>query len=459
MTHHDLLFPVEFQVRELDARLVLAAAALRRGERRVFLGTDPYLEQVVATLENGVYIGKSIRPYFTSNVTHYAKLKRANIRLLHLDEEGAVYMGGEHEWRQQLQARLDVTKLGPKDFVCAWGRFQASVFHELAHAAGPQVTPTGHPRLDLPKESYRALYAEEVADLRSRYGSDFVLVNGNYPRANHGLGIDYVFSEYYNYRASEADKRLQFVGRWAHFTSLFASMVEATHHLAAAFPRRTIVYRPHPSEALATYRATFRGVPNIEVSCEGPANPWLLAAGAVVHNGCTTAIEAHLAGTPVISFAPREDPRYDKFLPNAFGRRAGSLKELVACAETALDCNTPAATTVPERAAKLIANVETSSVERITALLDEAVDALPGSALDERALQARVAVMDGVERAKRLVRPFSPTRKAQNRRTRTKFPGLEAAELGERLARVERVLGVRVRAHLYNDQLARLELA
>ena len=190
MTHHDLLFPVEFQVRELDARLVLAAAALRRGERRVFLGTDPYLEQVVATLENGVYIGKSIRPYFTSNVTHYAKLKRANIRLLHLDEEGAVYMGGEHEWRQQLQARLAVTKLGPKDFVCAWGRFQASVFHELAHAAGPQVKPTGHPRLDLPKESYRALYAEEVADLRSRYGSDFVLVNGNYPRANHGLGID-----------------------------------------------------------------------------------------------------------------------------------------------------------------------------------------------------------------------------------------------------------------------------
>ena len=57
--------------------------------------------------------------------------------------------------------------------------------------------------------------------------------------------------------------------------------------------------------------------------------PWLIGARALIHNNCTTAVEAAVIGTPVLNYRPWTS-EYDNPLAHAFGRDCGSVAELVA---------------------------------------------------------------------------------------------------------------------------------
>ena len=73
-------------------------------------------------------------------------------------------------------------------------------------------------------------------------------------------------------------------------------MVTLTHNLANKFPELNFIYRPHPSEDHDYYKVIFKGVKNINVEHDGNVIPWILACKLLLHDGCTTAIEATLAG-------------------------------------------------------------------------------------------------------------------------------------------------------------------
>ncbi|MEX1330146.1 MAG: hypothetical protein AB1Z29_25370, partial [Desulfobacterales bacterium] len=55
-----LLMPVENQVRELDARLLLACVAAKRGLTSI-LGPKRKMESHIASFPRGIYLSKSLR--------------------------------------------------------------------------------------------------------------------------------------------------------------------------------------------------------------------------------------------------------------------------------------------------------------------------------------------------------------------------------------------------------------
>ena len=64
--------------------------------------------------------------------------------------------------------------------------------------------------------------------------------------------------------------------------------------LEEAFPNHTIVVRPHPTENPKVYYDIASQCTRVQVTNEGNVIPWLSAAKALVHNGCTTGIEAFI---------------------------------------------------------------------------------------------------------------------------------------------------------------------
>jgi hypothetical protein len=54
-----------------------------------------------------------------------------------------------------------------------------------------------------------------------------------------------------------------------------------------------------------------------------------MAAEALVHNGCTSGVEAAIVGTPAFAFRPYVSDRYDVALPNGLSRNCYSADELV----------------------------------------------------------------------------------------------------------------------------------
>ena len=102
--------------------------------------------------------------------------------------------------------------------------------------------------------------------------------------------------------------------------------------LKKAFPNYPIVVRPHPSENHQVYREIASRCERVRVINEGNVIPWLRAAKALVHNGCTTAIEAYLMCVPAVSYQATVNEYYDcgfYRLPNFLSHQCFNYDDLV----------------------------------------------------------------------------------------------------------------------------------
>ena len=97
--------------------------------------------------------------------------------------------------------------------------------------------------------------------------------------------------------------------------------------LSKALPDHAIVVRPHPIERLSSWEEIARGCKRVHVINEGNVVPWLMAADALVHNTCTTSIEASVLGTPSVSYEPIPGD-FGADLPNSLSHRTFDLDAL-----------------------------------------------------------------------------------------------------------------------------------
>ncbi|MGH8453543.1 MAG: surface carbohydrate biosynthesis protein, partial [Nevskiales bacterium] len=309
---HNILFPIETINRELDFRLFLAAMFVNPS-RRIYIGNMHRINRMIAGLEGGLYLGKHIFYRQPDVLRYYQRLKDNGFAYVYLQEEGAIFPGGEVQWRQELdrQAGIDFVWLRPEDWLCHWGNFQDDYYREKWPALADKMRATGHPRFDVYKSRYRDYYRAEAEQLRKRYGR-FLLVNTNQSRGNNSRGIPGAFQSSLGYLSDDASKHMRSVRLWAKSMTVIAGMVALIHRLHIEYPQLPIVVRPHPSESIAFYQQAFHGIDNIHVVYEGPVGPWIIASEALLHDGCTTALEAYFSGKTVINIRATDDPEYDQ---------------------------------------------------------------------------------------------------------------------------------------------------
>ncbi len=106
--------------------------------------------------------------------------------------------------------------------------------------------------------------------------------------------------------------------------------MDAIAEIAARLPNLKFIVRPHPIENAETWTSRLESVANVDILSDGVANPWLAAARCVVHNACTTGIEAYLLDKPVIEYHPASIPRgeFDPILPGQVTGSCDNVEEL-----------------------------------------------------------------------------------------------------------------------------------
>ena len=325
-----LIIPVENQVRELDAKILLSCIAAERGFP-VIIGSRGYIHYKMAAMPRGIYLAKSMR-----------KLSNKMFRIIRLlgheiiawDEEALVHPPAEIYFPLRLSP---VTVPMVSHLIC-WGQENADLFRQYPQL--PLTTPihiVGNPRGDMLRPELRGYFDDQVEMLQKQYGN-FILVNTNFIDVNPfipGLGLFLSGTkegETPQFGQAGKGMTLEFAtGLRDHKLAILDDFLQMVPTLHQAFPDHTIVLRPHPSENHDIYNELATRFKKIKIDNSGNIIPWLLACKAMIHNGCTTGAEAYLLRVPAISYLTSFNKKYDydwQGLPTKLSYQCFSFDEL-----------------------------------------------------------------------------------------------------------------------------------
>jgi surface carbohydrate biosynthesis protein len=325
-----LLIPVENQVRELDPKLLLVCIAAQRGFSSV-IGSRREMEFNIDAFPNSIYLSKSmtIRSLLFFQVARYF-----NVEIVTWDEEALVHLPPETYFSR----RLDPRAIKYVSHLFAWGEDNAKLWRQYPYLPeGIPIHVTGNPRSDMLRPEMQSFYQKEIEEYLAQYG-DFILVNTNFNHVN-AFGPDMnLFKPTKNSgqkakfgRAARGMSREYAEGLRDHKQAVFEDFKRIIPLLEKAFPENAIVVRPHPTENHAVYQKIADRCQRVHVTNEGNVVPWLMATKAVIHNGCTTGVEAYVTGTPAISYRASINETYDNgfyHLPNLMSHQCFTFEEL-----------------------------------------------------------------------------------------------------------------------------------
>jgi len=330
-TKASLIIPVENQVRELDAKILLSCVAAQRGFSCI-IGSRLELNFHVASFPRSIYLSKSM---MARSVKMFRIMKKLGHEIAAWDEEAMVHMQPETYYSH----RLSPVALKNVSHLFAWGEDNAHLWRQ--YPALPENIPihiTGNPRGDLLRPEMCGYFAREAEDLRKAYG-DFILINTNFGEVNAFYPNQNLFrppvkpgEEPKFGRAAMGMSRKFAEGLRDYKQSIFEDFKRLIPALEKAFPNYTIVVRPHPTENHQVYHEIASRCERVRVTNEGNVILWLRAAKALVHNGCTTGIEAYLMRVPAVSYQATVNEYYDcgfYRLPNFLSHQCFSYDDLV----------------------------------------------------------------------------------------------------------------------------------
>ncbi len=311
-----LYLPVETAARELDAKLLLALYAANAGFD-VTLASRALLNSQIHQHPPGIYLSHN----FDKGRARILKIL-ANLghQLMAWDEEGLVWLN-EDAYRTR---RVNSDSVRRLHTIFAWGNQQAAILKSLS----PAIVPIGNPRADLLSRQFRPLFADKAARLNDKYG-DFILINSNFGWLNYALDHGCADEDIDTRLKRLADKSRHSLGYLQYRHRIFTAFCDLIPILSNRFKTRQIIIRPHPSESPKAWQAAIAGLDNVSVRYDSDLAPWLLAAGIIIHNGCTTAVETAMLERPVIAFEPETSPQFDSPQPHAVSTIATNADEVI----------------------------------------------------------------------------------------------------------------------------------
>jgi surface carbohydrate biosynthesis protein len=441
-----LLIPVENQVRELDAKLLLAVVAARRGFPSI-IGFKKEVESRIASYPRSIYLAKSL---FHGNSKFLGLARKLGHENVAWDEEALVHLPPE----MYFSRRLSPVAVKHISHLFAWGEDNAELWRQFPEL--PDRLPihvTGNPRGDLLRPEIRSFYDKQAEKSRVTYG-DFILINTNFnhvnafsPERNLFQPAEMLGEERKFGRAARGMSREYAEGLRDHKQAVFEDFQTLIPSLDQTFKSYRIVLRPHPTENQEVYHRIASTCQRVRVTNEGNVVPWLMAAKALIHNGCTTGVEAFAMGVPAISYRETVNEHYDLGfyrLSNVLSHQCFDFDQLQQILSSIL-----------------AGELGVVDGDERQVLIDHHIAALDGPLACERIIDVLEKKMDGLSQlpkpplrdrlegwfkaTKRRVRLLSKSRDSGFHKVykfrRHKYPRIHLQELRERIRRFQQLLG------------------
>jgi surface carbohydrate biosynthesis protein len=425
-----MVFPVEVLHREFDGKLLLALTACERGWQ-VFLGNQRFIRERAGLFPPSVYFSKSAR---AKHARLFRMLHKLGHEIVVLDEEALVRQTDDIYLLKHEKDALNFVRV-----LMTWGDDNKELWLKSRQFADKPILATGNPRIDMLRPELKEFHSPEVKAIRAKFGN-YVLFNSNFATVNHFVAgrtrfnlASWVSDE----KKAEAESALL-----SHKQALFDSFRKLIPSLAAAIAPVQLIIRPHPSENHGPWIEASKGLANVTVSYENNVVPWLIGARVLIHNGCTSAVEAAIAGTKVIAYRPVQSAAFDNALPNSLSIETFDENSLI---EEVKNVLSGASAKMSAKQSQLLSHHVASVGDRLSC--DLIVDAIEQCGISSSGRKNGNPVFMAAARVlghrSRLtwLKSLTPDGRAGIAYRNRKFPELTEHYVNERVARLQKVLG------------------
>ena len=311
---------IEIKKREFEAKFFTGLKAALRGHRVLVGYLLPLLRNDL--LAPGIFHDKALTPR-PKKIASMKAARAAGHHYTSIDEEHGLL---RESYELFANLRYSAETIEQASAVMFWGphdfNYMKKAYPQFAH----KFHMTGNPRADL----WRAEFAP-VFDVQLPVKKPYVLFVSNLGSVFGKTPLDEFISQMRNGYFKGPEDELEFwFYKWASAGALMgAEYVRAIRRLALTYPETAIVVRPHPTERPEAWQRLIGNYKNVVIQHEGSIAPVLRGATVMIHNGCTTSMEATKGGIPVLTYAPIDTHNEEHFFPNQLGGHVGSIEQLV----------------------------------------------------------------------------------------------------------------------------------
>jgi len=441
-----LIIPVENQVREFDPKLLLACIAVQRGFA-IIIGPHREIDFRISSFPRSLYLNKSMTE---RNLKMFRIIEKVGHEILTWDEEALVHLPAETYYSR----RLSPVAIRYNSHLFAWGEDNAELWRQYPDIpADMPIHVTGNPRSDMLRPELRSFYDQEAEEIRKTHGR-FILVNTNFNHVNAFFPAQNLFRPADNPgeepqfgKAAVGMSREYAEGLRDHKTAVFNTFKELIPVLDRAYPEHTVIVRPHPTENQQVYMDIAKDCQRVKVTNEGNVVPWLMATDVVIHNGCTTGVEAYMMKVPAISYRAQINEKYDMGfyrLPNLISHECFDIDQLQETLTKIIKGELGAASGDERRELVnhyLAAQDGPLACELIVDVLEKKMEQQP--VLPKPPLSDRIAgtVIANYRRIYKNIKKHIPGTHAPPHFHRHRYPGISLQELINRINKIQRVIG------------------
>lgn len=360
----------EISVRELASHLLLSVIAASRGHQ-VLIGSinDILLCKRLDILPPGPLLVKNMNVPAVSKVA-YDQFLNEGFELYCHEQEPAILWSDFDKFIDAYNITSD--QFMPFKGVFCWGERDHAGYIKLFNRSREVFHLTGSPRVDLWRPELMDLWERDYLQEMKPYVL-FVSNNGFAVGKRHWSEFVEIARNYETLKTEEIEK--EYYLNVQKDILMVQSAVFSLRDLAAKYRDVNFIIRPHPLDDENYWRAAVGQHENIHVIYQDTLTPWIAGAKAVIHNSCSSALEAAIQGVPVISYVPSE--LCDILdIPNKLGTRVSNHQELAIAVERALTEGDDRAMTSAARAVldPLLAIDEELASQKIIELIEKSTE-------------------------------------------------------------------------------------
>lgn len=274
---------VEIKKREFVSRIDLAIELVRRGVN-VILG-ECYNIKILEKLgsKNSYILGKCAQP---ETISKFNPLLKQGWKFGALDEEGLLPDSLKSFADQRFS--FEVAKTCKEFFF--FGQKQKNSFDKIFGSIDSFIT-AGNPRIDMWQANCYGLHNQTTQIIKRKFGDFFLMP------LNFGYYTEDAFINDKAYSKVLAEKSEFLFDNFCKLAEKFAKEQKCN-----------VIMRPHPTDDPKAIKRLMNkhGIKSNLVHCIESYDvfPWISAARVLIHNCCTTSLEAGFCGTNVVTYAP-----------------------------------------------------------------------------------------------------------------------------------------------------------